>query len=38
MVDPETLGSVLGNLRGYLAKLSILAAFPEAEFVADFAN
>jgi uncharacterized protein YutE (UPF0331/DUF86 family) len=36
MVDPDVLASILSNLRGYLRKLSILAALSEAEFVEDF--
>jgi uncharacterized protein YutE (UPF0331/DUF86 family) len=36
MVDIETVTSILGNLRQYLLKLSMLASLPEAEFVADF--
>lgn len=38
MVDPETLASILGNLRGHLRKLAILAALPEATFIQDFTN
>jgi uncharacterized protein YutE (UPF0331/DUF86 family) len=36
MVDPDTLASILGNLRGYLKKLAILAALPEEDFIQDF--
>jgi uncharacterized protein YutE (UPF0331/DUF86 family) len=36
MVDPDTLASLLGNLRGFLQKLTTLAAFSEAEFTEDF--
>ncbi len=38
MVDPDTLASILGNLRGYLKKLAILAALPEEAFLRDFTN
>lgn len=38
MVDPETLASILGNLQGYLRKLALLAALPEATFIQDFTN
>ncbi len=33
MVDLEVLASIIGNLRGYLEKLRILAAIPEEEFL-----
>jgi uncharacterized protein YutE (UPF0331/DUF86 family) len=36
MVDPDTLASVLGNLRGSLQKLAVLAELSEAEFTGDF--
>lgn len=36
MVDPETLASIIGNLRGYLEKLHILAALPQSAFLQDF--
>jgi uncharacterized protein YutE (UPF0331/DUF86 family) len=36
MVDPDTLASILGNLRGFLQKLAVLAALSEAEFTGDF--
>jgi uncharacterized protein YutE (UPF0331/DUF86 family) len=36
MVDLEVLASIIGNLRGYLEKLRILAAIPEEEFLQDF--
>jgi uncharacterized protein YutE (UPF0331/DUF86 family) len=36
MVDPDTLASILGNLRGHLQKLAILAALSKDEFVGDF--
>jgi uncharacterized protein YutE (UPF0331/DUF86 family) len=38
MVDPDTLASILGNLRGYLKKLVILAELPEEVFLRDFTN
>ncbi len=38
MVDPDTLASILGNLRGYLEKLAILAALSEEAFLRDFTN
>lgn len=38
MVDPETLGSILDNLRGYLDKLEILATLPPEKFAQDFTN
>jgi uncharacterized protein YutE (UPF0331/DUF86 family) len=38
MVDPDTLASILNNLRGYLKKLAILAALPEKTFLNDFTN
>jgi len=38
MVDPDTLGSILNNLRGYLKKLALLAALPERAFLDDFTN
>lgn len=38
MVDPETLGSILDNLQGYLDKLAILAALPQEKFTQDFTN
>jgi uncharacterized protein YutE (UPF0331/DUF86 family) len=38
MVDPETLASILGNLRGYLQKLAVLAVLSEETFVQDFTN
>ena len=38
MVDPDTLASILGNLRGYLEKLAFLAALPEDTFLQDFTN
>jgi uncharacterized protein YutE (UPF0331/DUF86 family) len=38
MIDPDTLGSILGNLRGFLQKLAILADLPEDEFLDDFTN
>jgi len=38
MVDPDTLASILGNLRSYLEKLAILAALPEEVFLRDFTN
>jgi uncharacterized protein YutE (UPF0331/DUF86 family) len=36
MVDPDTLASILGNLRGHLEKLVILAALSEEDFTRDF--
>lgn len=36
MVDLEVLASIIGNLRGYLEKLRILAAILEEEFLQDF--
>lgn len=36
MTDPDTLTSILTNLRGYLQKLSILADLSEDQFVSDF--
>ena len=38
MVDPDTLASILNNLRRYLKKLAILAALPEKTFLDDFTN
>jgi len=38
MVDPDTLASILNNLRGYLKKLTILAALSEKPFLDDFTN
>ncbi len=38
MVDPDTLVSILGNLRGYLQKLTILAALPQETFLQRFTN
>jgi len=38
MVDPDTLASILGNLRGYVEKLAILAALSEETFLQDFTN
>ena len=38
MVDPETLASIIGNLRGYLEKLHVLAALPKTAFLQDFTN
>jgi uncharacterized protein YutE (UPF0331/DUF86 family) len=38
MVDPETLGSILDNLRGYLDKLAILATLSPEKFTQDFTN
>lgn len=38
MVDPETLASIIGNLRGYLEKLHILATFPRDTFLQHFTN
>lgn len=38
MVDLDTLASILGNLRGCLEKLTILAALPEGTFLQDFTN
>jgi hypothetical protein len=38
MVNPDTLGSILSNLRGYLDKLSILATLPEEAFLQEFTN
>jgi uncharacterized protein YutE (UPF0331/DUF86 family) len=38
VVDPETLASILGNLRGFLQKLAILADLPEHEFLERFTN
>jgi len=38
MIDPDTLGSILGNLHGFLEKLAILADLPEDEFLNDFTN
>jgi uncharacterized protein YutE (UPF0331/DUF86 family) len=38
MVDLDTLASILGNLRGYLEKLALLAALPEGAFLQDFKN
>jgi uncharacterized protein YutE (UPF0331/DUF86 family) len=38
MVDPDTLASILNNLRGCLKKLAILAALPEKTFLNDFTN
>lgn len=36
MVDPETLATILNNLRAYLGKLAILAALPQEAFTQDF--
>jgi len=36
MVDPQTLATILNNLRDYLGKLAILAAFPQEAFTQDF--
>lgn len=36
MVDPQTLATILNNLRGYLGKLAILAALPQEAFTQDF--
>ncbi len=36
MVNPEVVNSLLGNLRRYLGRLSLLAAIPYDEFRADF--
>ncbi len=38
MVDPDTLASILSNLRDSLEKLDILAALPQDRFVQDFTN
>jgi uncharacterized protein YutE (UPF0331/DUF86 family) len=38
MVDPDTLASILNNLRGYMEKLAILAALSEGAFLQDFTN
>ena len=38
MVDPDTLASILSNLRSYLKKLAILAALPKETFLRDFTN
>jgi uncharacterized protein YutE (UPF0331/DUF86 family) len=38
MVDPDTLASILSNLRGYLKKLAVLAALPKETFLQHFAN
>lgn len=38
MVDLDTLASILGNLRSYLAKLTVLAALPEEAFIPEFTN
>jgi uncharacterized protein YutE (UPF0331/DUF86 family) len=38
VVDPETLASIIGNLRGYLEKLHILTALPRDAFLQDFTN
>lgn len=38
MVDPDTLASILGSLRGYLEKLAILAALPRETFLEHFTN
>jgi uncharacterized protein YutE (UPF0331/DUF86 family) len=38
MVDPDTLASILNNLRGYMEKLAILAALSEGAFLEDFTN
>ena len=38
MINPDTLASVIGNLRGYLEKLEILSRLPEPTFVQDFTN
>jgi len=36
MVDPQTLATILSNLRDHLGKLAILAAFPQEAFTQDF--
>lgn len=36
MVKPETVTTILNNLRGYREKLARLAAFSEIEFLHDF--
>ncbi len=38
MVDPETLASIISNLRRYLEKLHTLLALPRATFLQDFTN
>lgn len=38
MVDPETLASIIGNLRRYLEKLHTLVALPRDTFLQDFTN
>lgn len=38
MIDPDTLASILGNLRGFLVKLDFLADLSEGEFLEDFTN
>lgn len=38
MVDPDTLASILSNLRGSLEKLDVLASLPQDRFVQDFTN
>lgn len=38
MVDPDTLASILSNLRDSLEKLDILAALPQDRFSQDFTN
>jgi uncharacterized protein YutE (UPF0331/DUF86 family) len=38
VVEPETLASIVGNLRGYLRKLHILTALPKNVFLQDFTN
>ena len=38
MVDPDTLASILNNLRGSMEKLAILAALSEGAFLQDFTN
>ena len=36
MVNPETIASILGNLRNHRDKLSILAGFSREDFLQDF--
>jgi uncharacterized protein YutE (UPF0331/DUF86 family) len=38
VVDPDTLASIIGNLRSYLEKLEILSRLAEQTFVQDFTN
>jgi len=38
MVDPDTLASILSNLRDSLEKLDILAALPQDLLSQDFTN